>query len=54
MHKITVDGKTMWESNEGERLKEPGEKPDTSGWRAIYVNGKRMWESPEGERVLEP
>ena len=50
--KTDVNGKIMWESNDGERLKRPEEKPkDFYGWHKVDVNGKIMWESPEGERV---
>ena len=51
-NKIDVDGYIMWESNEGERLKQPDKKPkDFYGWHKVNVEGKIMWESPEGERV---
>jgi len=51
MDKITIDGRVMWQSSEGERLKVPNEKPDTYGWHRVTVEGVEMWESPEGERV---
>jgi hypothetical protein len=48
--KTDVDGQVMWEDNEGRRLKNPDEKPDMYGWKAVHIEGRRMWESPEGER----
>ena len=53
MRKIHINGKTMWESVDGERFMNPDEKPkDKFGWRKIHVEGKVMWESPQGERTF--
>ncbi len=49
-NKTDIDGKVMWESSSGERMKNPDEKPDMYGWRKTDVDGVVMWESPEGER----
>lgn len=51
MEKVHVDGKIMWQENNGTtRRKEPDKKPDMYGWHRVTVEGKRIWESPEGER----
>ena len=53
MKKVTVNGKVMWEESNGERLKNPDEKPsdlDMYGWKKVTVDGLVMWESPDGER----
>ena len=50
MNEVTVNGQVMWEDNNGERLKNPNEKPNMHGWQKVCVDGLVMWESPDGER----
>jgi hypothetical protein len=51
MEKVHVDGKIMWQENNGTtRRKEPDKKPDMYGWHRVTVEGRKIWESPEGER----
>ena len=53
MRKTEVNGKIMWESVNGERFLDAGEKPKDLGvLRKIEVDGKIMWESRNGERVF--
>lgn len=54
MKKINVEGKVMWESCDGERLRLPEERPkDLYGFRKVTVEGKVMWEGRNGERVFK-
>jgi len=49
--KTDVEGKVMWESTNGERVKNTSENNQNMyGWRKTDVDGKIMWESPDGER----
>lgn len=48
--KTDHEGQVMWQDNNGQRLRNPNEKPNLCGWTKIYVEGMVMWESPNGER----
>ncbi len=53
--KTDVEGRVTFQSPDGERLRNPGERPaDKYGWQKVDVDGKIMWQSPDGtERVFE-
>jgi len=50
MNKIDVDGRVMWESNNGERVCNPDTEPNRYGATKIEVDGQIMWENNNGER----